>query len=138
MYFLLESDNLFDIDRSELGYKVSVLAFSSSVTALICTPFVGYLYELFGRKCVILTCLFSGCLLLGIIPYTSPNFTLLIIVRSALGALEGYAAINPLIPDYIKSESRGAAIAVRSSAFIIGEIFNIVILFGNTVRMDLK
>ena len=76
--------------------------------------------------------------MLAAIPYTAPNFILLVAVRSALGAMEGYAAINPLIPDYIKSESRGVAIAARSTAFLIGEIFNILVLFGDTVRMDLK
>ena len=54
-----------------------------------------------------------------------------------LGATEGFASCNPLIPDYIKSESRGAGTAVRASAFLLGEIFNFVALFGMTVDMDL-
>ena len=74
---------------------------------------------------------------MGVIPYTAPNFIVLVVVRSILGALEGFASCNPLIPDYIKSEYRGTAISIRASAFLIGELFNIIFLFGKA-PLDVK
>ena len=115
-----------------------MLGVVGSLTALACVPFVGYIYELLGRRCVILSCLFLSCALLVVVPYTSPNYTLLVIVRSILGALESFASTNPLIPDYVKSESRGKGNAIRASAYLIGEIFSMVALFGMTVNMELN
>ena len=59
-------------------------------------------------------------------------------MRSFLGALESFASTNPLIPDYVKSESRGKGIAIRSAAYLIGEIFTMIALFGMTVKMELN
>lgn len=42
---------------------------------------------------------------------------------------------HPLIPDYIKRDSRGKAIAVCGIGLVLGEVFSIGVLFNQTKTM---
>ena len=134
--FLLESEDHFAIEESVIGFKNSRLYVCSSVVALISLPVIGYIYELLGRRCVIITCLFSSCALLVIVPYTSPNFHFLVAIRSILGMLEGFATTNPLIADYVKRDSRGKGVSIRVLGALLGEICSMT-LFGLTASMGI-
>ena len=100
--------------------------------------FIGYIYDLLGRYMVILLSSFGSALMLAIIPFTAPNHNLFIITFLLFNALISISGTNPLIPDYIRSDSRGQAVALKLLGLVFGELFNAMVLFGLTVEMDLN
>ena len=100
-------------------------------------PFIGYAYEFFGRKYVIITSLFTSITLSMLIPYTAPNYSLLVFVKSLTVVFGTIVDANPLIPDYIKSESRGKGVSISLLGSICGEVFAMTVLIGLTMDMDL-
>ena len=104
---------------------------------LIFLPFVGYVYELAGRRIVLMTSLFLSVALFALIPYTAPSYYLLVFVKSLTYVLGTIVDAHPLIPDYVKSESRGKAVAMAILGSIIGEVFAMTILIGMTLNMSL-
>ena len=105
---------------------------------IVFLPFIGYIYELAGRRCVIMTCLFASVTLFGVIPYTAPNYPLLVFVKSLTFLLGTTVDAHPLIPDYIKSESRGKAVAIALLGTITGEVFAMIFFIGMSINMDLN
>ena len=51
---------------------------------------------------------------------------------------QSLASCNPLVPDYIKSESRGIATAFVSVSSSLGAIISIKYLFGELKTLDYK
>ena len=136
--FLLESKDHFAISSDQVGRKNSYIIVWQSILTLIFLPFIGYVYELAGRRCVIMTCLFSSVALFGVIPYTAPNYPLLVFVKSLTFLLGSIVDAHPLIPDYIKSESRGKAVAIALLGSIMGEVFAMTVFIGLSINMDLN
>ena len=97
-----------------------------------------FVEALLGRRCVIMVCLFSSVALFGVLPYTAPNYPLLVFVKSLTFLLGSIVDAHPLIPDYIKSESRGKAVAISLLGSIIGEVFAMTVFIGMSINMDLN
>ena len=49
----------------------------------------------------------------------------------------GFLVTSPLIADYIKNESRGAATALATIGMLTGECFSMIVLVGCTIDMEL-
>ena len=104
---LLSNQEYFNIPQDKVGRANSFVIFTSFFVCLLIQPFYGYIFELVGR----VGPLTIGPIALGImtwmIPQTSPNFVTLCFIRSLVSLFTGFLIMNPLIADYIKSESRG-------------------------------
>ena len=135
--FLLESEDYFAINPSEVGRKNSYLIFWQSGIALCFLPFIGYLYEFLGRRLVIVMCLFASVALFLLVPFTAPNYYFLVIVKSLTYLLGTIVDGHPLIPDYVKSESRGRAVSCAVLGSILGEVFSMTVLIGLSIDMRL-
>ena len=55
MPFLLESDSYFAIDRTLAGNRNSKLLIASDLAVCVILPFIGYMYDLIGRRKVLIT-----------------------------------------------------------------------------------
>ena len=110
--YLLRNPDLFDVNDEIMGRVTSKLMFYATLTSLFSVLIAGYLYDLFGRKTLIMInfiCVSGGTFLY---PRTAPNIPLLMIIRACIQLFGAANLSHPLIVDYIKKESRGKAIAI--------------------------
>ena len=101
------------------------------------TPFIGYVYDIVGRFWFLVPSIFFLAIQLALLPYTSPNFFLLVALRALMGCFMRIIFINPLILDYVKSESRGLGMGLATYGFVFGELLMISI-FELTRPMTMK
>ena len=97
---------------------------------MIAVVIAGYLYDLIGRKFLIMTYFTAIAVLLYLLPRTAPSVPYLVVIRSLLQLCYVSAVSHPLIIDYIKKESRGKAVALSTLGGLIGEVFGMAVLFG--------
>ena len=109
----------------------------SNLVACATLPFSGYIYDLLGRRCVIIISSFGAWLAFILIPYSAPNYYLLVLLKTMNLVFSQVSFANPLILDYILSRSQGIANALVWAGFLFGELFNMVVLFGFSVDMDI-
>ena len=95
----------------------------AQLTALAIHPAFGYGYDLFGRKKIIISSALILVVSVYIFPYTSPSIALLNCVYTVGFLLRCLKDANPLLIDYVKSNSRGKAIGLLAFGGIFGEIF---------------
>ena len=105
---------------------------------IITAVFAGYIYELVGRKVTLFLSFFLSGLAYIWVPYTAPDYNMLILIRIIIGITAAAPTAHPLIPDYIKRSSRGKAIALNGVGVVIGEVFSMGVLFNLTKSMDYK
>ena len=105
---------------------------------MITTFFVSYVYELVGRKLTIFFSFFTTAICFLLIPYTAPNLNYLIVVRCLIGVTMSAPYLNPLIPDYVKRQTQGRAVALNGIGLVIGEVFAMGVLFNITKSMTYK
>lgn len=103
---------------------------------MIAVPFMGSLYDFLGRWWFIIPSCFFLALSLAFMPLSSPHFWLLCISRMIMSILMSVINVNPLIIDYVKSESRGLVISFASLGIMLGELL-MVTLFSLTRQMSM-
>ena len=136
MAYMLEDKTMFNAPADQIGTLTSQLTTYSLPFSIVMTFFVSYLFEIIGRR---LTIFFSYLLTAGIfflIPYTAPSFNWLLTLRVLIGVTMAAPISHPLIPDYVKRNSRGAAIAIAGVGFVFGEVISMGILFNLTKNMS--
>ena len=121
-----------------IGSAVSKVIFTAYIATMFLTPIAGYTYDVCGRRGPILVCMLGSIFLLFILPYTAPNFFLLIIARTLISMFFTTLETNPLVMDYIKSDSRGTALAYGTVRMLVGEAFGMIVLLGFSVSMSLE
>jgi len=100
------------------------------------TPFLGYAYDIIGRFWFMIPSCFLLAFQLGIVPFSSPRFWLLCLFRAFMSILINVVHVSPLIIDYVKSESRGMAMALASLGLVLGELV-MVSMFALTRKMTM-
>lgn len=70
-------------------------------------------------------------------PYAHDSILQICIARVLLGAGAQIQLGNPLVNDYVRSESRGVATTYQNIGWIVGEIFAFAVLFNFTKAMTL-
>jgi MFS family permease len=128
----------FAIPNSQVGVVPSELTMWSIPFSMVTTIFVGYSYEILGRKLTIFWSYFLTGLIFIAIPYTAPNYTYMVILRCAVGVTMSAPMAHPLIPDYVMKKSRGKAVALTGVGLVVGEVFSMGVLFKYTMSMSYK
>ena len=91
---------------------------------------VGYVFDIFGRKKVILLSFLSAALFMGMIPLVSPSiFPGLVLLRIGIGISIIAPNCHPLVTDYVRFNHRGKATALQSLGQLLGELFTYGALF---------
>ena len=127
--YLLRSPDYFNVEHEVIGRVTSKLMFVSTLLALISVAIAGYLYDIFGRKPLIVIYFIAVAGGLFWLPRTAPNVPALVTVRAAIQMFLATILSHPLMVDYVKQESRGRAIAIGSLGVISGELFGMAVLF---------
>lgn len=116
----------------------SELTIYSIPFSMVTTIFVGYAYEILGRKLTIFWSYFVTGLIFIAIPYTAPHYVYMAILRCAIGVTMSAPMAHPLIPDYVVRKSRGKAVALTGVGLVLGEVFSMGVLFKYTMSMSYK
>jgi MFS family permease len=106
------------------------------LTQLVFSIFIGFLYDLFGRKFTVILSYIIIIIALVLIPYTAPSIVLLSLVRGMLGVGIQMQQGNPLTNDYITHDTRGKASIINSFGYILGETFSMAVLYNFTRHLD--
>ena len=93
---------------------------------------------MYGRKKILIGSAFLLVLTVWIVPWTSPSLLAFNVVYTFGFALRCLKETNPLILDYVKSESRGRAVGMKLFGVLAGEIFTQAVLVGLTSKMTFK
>lgn len=133
--YMLEDQSMFNAPADRIGEIVSDLTIYSLPFTMLFTCVTSYVYELIGRRWTIFLSFLSSAAVMVAFPYSSPNMDHLLALRCLLGITMCAPMAHPLIPDYIKRNSRGKAIAVNGIGFVLGEVFSIGVLFSLTKSM---
>ena len=136
MPYLMQDPEYFNVPYEEVGTQIGTAAFTVSIISTIVAPFLGQVYDEIGRKKVILFC--GSCLpiLLLCFPLSVPRIWLLILIWTVMSILWRTLFINPLICDYVKSESRGTANGLFRYGFLLAE-FTMITIFEFTRNLSL-
>lgn len=105
--------------------------------SVISVLFIGYAYDILGRKITLFTSTLLSAIFMFLIPFAPTVYPWLYIIRMAISIT--YAAPNaqPLVADYVKKNSRGKATALYALGFIVGDLFTFGILFNITKHFEI-
>ena len=131
MPFLLRDESYFNYKFSEVGDRTGRALFWAYLASTIVTPFLGYVYDTLGRFWFMIPSMFLLSFFMAILPYTSPNFQMLIAFRACMAIIVNVISVNPLIIDYVKNKSRGLVVSFTSIGFVMGELM-MIIMFSMT------
>ena len=98
---MLQSDEMYNIPDDELGQRTSELTIYSLPFSLVTTFCMSYIYEILGRKLTLFLSFLTTSVVFYFLPYTSPSWTNLVLVRCSLGITMSAPLCHPLVPDYI-------------------------------------
>jgi len=110
--------------------------FYAILSAILSSVVVGFTYDLYGRKVLILINFLTMAVLVAITPLTAPSIVWLTVVRVIIQVNYHYVANNPLGVDYVKAVSRGRLTAYQNTGLILGELFTFLVLFTVTKGMS--
>lgn len=142
--------DLFEIKEDDVGMKASLLTIYSIPFGMISTFFVSYIFELLGRKWTLFFSYILTAIFYNLLPWTKSisvyitntygfncsGFTLLAVVRCLVAVTFSAPLCHPLIGDYIKTKSRGKAIALTGLGVTVGEVVAMGVLFNYTRNME--
>ena len=132
---LLQSDDHFAIEESELRKATSKVIMCAQMLPLLALPFLTYVYEIIGRRIPLTYSLLCTNFLIFLMPKVAPNFTFLCMLRAVVGFNNTLIVGAPLISDYVKSESRGRAVAGNTLAIGLSQVFATQFLVPVTSEM---
>lgn len=134
---MLQHKDYFNIDKKEIGTYTVNLFFYPLPCAILCTIFIGYIFNLYGRLVPILICCLVSSSTLGLTPLTSPNYLYLLLLLCFYSAAVVSLIQVPFVNDYVCSSSRGRAISFRSFGYQGSMMFLFGVLFPLQDGVDL-
>jgi len=104
---------MFDIPPDKIGATSGLLIFVSMPVAIVGTAFIGYVYDIFGRRLTLFLSFFIGSILIALVPWTSPNVVpWLLVLRAAIQLCLCAPVSSPLTADYIHKDSIGKGVSM--------------------------
>ena len=79
--FLLQHKDYFNTPKEDIGKRSNALIFYSIPIAMISTFIVGQIFDAIGRRPTLFFSILLGCFCMVLVPYTAPNFYLLLLVK---------------------------------------------------------
>ena len=103
MVFLLRDPKYFAIDDADQVTEItSTITMCSLILSMTFSVFLGQIYDIVGRKVLILTFFLLTVVTLGLAPFLSPSLLALTIDNMIFTLVIKVLNANPLIPDYVK------------------------------------
>lgn len=135
--FLLRSEDYYAVSQDNLGTINSDLIFYSQLGQIVITLFVGQIFDTFGRRNTMVITLFFSAILVFLQPIAAPSvFPWLVIIRIGIAICLNGPFSSPLVSDYVKKDSRGAAVSLQTLGYITGDLVAALVLFNFTKTLD--
>ena len=136
MPYLMQDPEFFNVPFEEVGNRIGTASFTVALISTFVAPFLGQAYDEIGRRKVILFCGLFLLMFFILIPLSVPRMWLLIVIWAMMSMMWRTLFINPLICDYVKSESRGTANTLFRYGFMLAD-FTMITIFELTRNMTL-
>ena len=103
---------------------------------MISVIFIGYIYDIFGRRLTLCISTLLSAIFMFLIPFAPSVYPWMFIIRMLIACT--YAAPNaqPLVTDYVVKSSRGRATAFVAMGFIVGDLICFGVIFNITAGLD--
>ena len=102
---------------------------------MVTTIFIGQIFDVFGRKKTLLGSNLLAAIMMFLVPYTAPNYWLLVLVRAGIQVSVQGANCMPLVTDYVKKKDRGKATAFLAYGLVVGYLITFGVLMNITSFM---
>ena len=102
---MLQAKDMFNIPKEEIGATASALTIYSLPFSLLATLGAGYAFEILGRKWTLFLSFASTAIVYVALPYSAPNYSLLVVARCAIGLTMAAPISHPLVADYVHRKS---------------------------------
>ena len=103
---------------------------------MVATFFVGYVYDIVGRRWTLYLSFMISSTLMFFIPHMAPVvLPNLLLLRMAIAVFLVPPIASPLVADYLQKDAIGKGAALIGIGFIIGEILSMGVLFNITKNM---
>lgn len=136
MPYLLRDKDYFNVPFNQTGRAAGQVLFYAYLISTLVTPFLGYVYDLVGRFWFMIPACFALTFFLSIVPFSAPIFWVLCMIRAVMSIIINVVHVSPLLVDYVKSESRGLAMALGALGLVLGELV-MVGMFSMTRKMEM-
>lgn len=137
LVFLLSNPAYFNIPANQMGYSAGLLNMVGYPGAILGSIFIGYAFDIFGRRLTIAFSLYASSILIAIVPWTSPNiFPWLVVIRITIQLFQCAQVTHPLSVDYIEGDSIGRGYLLTGLGVILGEMICLGVLFKITIEFD--
>lgn len=100
--FLLNDPKMFAVPEGNIGKVSGLLICVSLPFSIVGTAFVGYVYDILGRRLTLFISFLFGSIVLALVPWTSPYVVPWLLIVRCIIALAFCAPVSsPLPADYI-------------------------------------
>lgn len=104
---ILTEKDYFNVSEDEIGRVSNDMVFYPQILMLFYYPMSGHLFELIGRRALIIISFFLTSIMTILIPYTAPStYGWLMVVVIVRGLSVAGPLSNPLTSDYVRRNSR--------------------------------
>ncbi len=108
-FFSLLLENYYHIPKDLTSAYVGSITFTSCLCSAILSQFVGLLYDILGRRVMVVGATLIGGITLVVMPLSSNVFPELLICRVVVANCGVILMGNPLLMDYVTQENKGLA-----------------------------
>jgi MFS family permease len=136
--FLMSSPDYLGItDSEELTAVNSTIITYSLIISTCLAIFMGIIYDYYGRRVTINTNMTVMVLTLFFLPYMATSYGMIVLNRIIFSTVTHFLYSTPLVPDYLKPDSRGKAVSnLQSIGYFAGEFFATVVIMSLTTMGD--
>ena len=139
LIYLLRDPKYFAIsDADKVTEITSTITLAALILSLTLSVFLGQLYDILGRRCLILVFFVLTLIMTASVPYLSPSLFLLTLAMMILQLMTKVLNANPLIPDYVEKTSIGKGVLFHYVGVAVGEIICTGIIFRVSASWDIK
>ena len=139
LVFLLRDPQYFGYeDADQVTEITSNITMYSLILSMIFSVFFGQIYDIMGRKLLILCFFLVTAVGIAVIPFLSPSLFALTLANMILQLVYRVLISNPLIPDYVKKTSYGKGVLCHYVGAAVGELLFIGVILRLTASWDLK
>lgn len=137
MIFLLRNPEYFNVPQDQLGQISNNIIFYAVIASVISVLFIGYAFDILGRKITLFTSTLLSAIFMFFIPFAPAVYPWLYVIRMAIAATYAAPNASPLVADYVKKNSRGKATALYALGFVVGDLITFGVLFNITKNFEI-
>lgn len=135
---MLGDPNYQNVSQDEIGMMTSWMTLCAYPVIVVYLSFMGFVYEILGRKLTLHILFTLGSIGICLIPYSGSSIYWLFVTKALVTPLFIAISVMPLVMDYVKKEDRGKGVVLNLLGLVIGEALAYGGLMTLTSSMEYK